>query len=150
MKQRSWIGLLAASSIMIAPEGARAEEPPPLSGIVMQVDALTTNNGLVYCDLYDKKEGFPTDPKRALARVKVRPNRNQVTCVFLNIKAGRYAVAVWHDVNGDQKFNTNWLWIPSEPVGASNNAKGSFGPPSFKDAAFEYRPPLLKQTIRLD
>lgn len=150
MKLRSWLGLMAASSLMFIPAGARAEASPQLSGIVMQVDGLTTNNGIVYCDIYDKKEGFPTDPKRAVARVEAQPNRKQVTCVFPNMKAGRYAVALWHDVNGDQKFGKNWLGIPSEPVGASNNAKGSFGPPSFKDAAFEYRPPLLKQTIRLD
>lgn len=150
MKLRSWFGLMAASSFLFLPAGGRAEAPPPLSGIVMQVDALTTNAGLVYCDLYDKKEGFPTDPRRAVARVEARPNSKQATCVFPNMKPGRYAVALWHDVDGDRKFDTNWLGIPSEPVGASNNAKGSFGPPSFKDAAFEYRPPLLKQSIRLN
>lgn len=150
MKPRSYLCLLATLCVMILPARARSEEQPTLTGIVMQVDALKTNNGFVYCDLYDKKEGFPTDPRRALARVKVQPIRNQVTCVFLNVKAGRYAVALWHDVDADQKFGSNWLGIPTEPVGASNNAKGRFGPPSFKDAAFEYRPPLLKQNIRLE
>lgn len=150
MKTRSCIGLLTALSFVILPAGAGAEKPPALAGIVMHVAALTTNDGFVYCDLYKNKKGFPDEPQHALARVKVRPDGKKITCRFPNAKAGRYAVALWHDVDADQEFDTNLLGIPSEPVGTSNNAKGSFGPPSFKDAAFEYRPPLVRQTIRLE
>ena len=116
----------------------------------MQVDGLLTNNGFVFCDLYNNAKGFPNEPAKALLRVKVGPDREKATCVFPDVVAGRYAVALWHDVNADQQLATNWVGIPTEPVGSSNNAKGQFGPPKFQDAAFEYRPPLFKQNIRLE
>ena len=150
MKPRSCTGLLATLSLMFFLPHAQAKEGAPLGGIVMRAGALTTNDGFVYCDLYDKEQGFPDEPKRAVARVKVRPVERKITCVFPGVKPGRYAVALWHDVDGDGEFDTNWLGIPTEPVGVSNNAKGTFGPPSFEDAAFDYKPPLVQQDIRME
>ena len=58
-----------------------------------------------------------------------------MTFRFEGLKAGRYAVAMYHDVDGDESLDTNMLGIPREPYGFSNNAVGRFGPPSFDDAA---------------
>jgi uncharacterized protein (DUF2141 family) len=50
---------------------------------------------------------------------------------------GEYAVSVVYDEDSNGKMNTGFLGIPTEPVGMSNNAKGRFGPPKYKDAAFQ-------------
>ena len=42
------------------------------------------------------------------------------------------------DENSNGKMDTNSMGIPREGVGASNNAKGNFGPPKFDAAAFQY------------
>ena len=149
MKLRHCMGPLMAFFFVIFPAQTRSEEKP-LTGIAIQVAGLLTNDGFVFCDLYDNAKGFPNQPAKALLRMKVRPDREKATCVFPDALAGRYAVALWHDVNADQKLGTNWVGIPTEPVGASNNAKGQFGPPKLQDAAFEDRPPLFKQNIRLE
>ena len=39
-----------------------------------------------------------------------------------------------HDEDNDGKVDTNWLGIPNERLGASNDARGTFGPPSFNQA----------------
>jgi uncharacterized protein (DUF2141 family) len=150
LRPPSVVGLLTVLPFLLLAARARSEEPGALVGIVMEVIDLTSTGGSVYCDLYNQKEGFPTEPRRALARAVVRPEGRRATCVFPNVKAGSYAVAVWHDVDGDRHFDTNWLGIPSEPVGTSNNARGRLGPPRFKDAAFDFVPPRLQQTIRLE
>ena len=36
-------------------------------------------------------------------------------------------------------MDTNFLGIPKEPIGISNNAKGFMGPPKYKDAKFELK-----------
>ena len=36
------------------------------------------------------------------------------------------------------KLDTNWLGIPKEGYGFSNDAKGSFGAPPFSAAGFQY------------
>ena len=47
-----------------------------------------------------------------------------------------YGVAVFHDENGNRKFDENFLGIPKEGQGASNGAVGRHGPPIFDDARF--------------
>jgi uncharacterized protein (DUF2141 family) len=46
-------------------------------------------------------------------------------------------------------MDTNWLGIPKEGGGASNNPKARMGPPRFEDAKFVLRAPLLKMTIQI-
>lgn len=50
---------------------------------------------------------------------------------------GTYAVKVFHDVNDNGVLDTNWMGIPKEPYGFSNDAMGTFGPPSFQQASFK-------------
>jgi len=55
----------------------------------------------------------------------------------VDLPAGRYAIAVFHDKNGNQELDQNLVGAPSEPYGFGNNARGSFGPPSFDAAAID-------------
>ena len=58
-------------------------------------------------------------------------------CDFEGIPAGTYALVVLHDENMNGKVDTNWIGIPKEGYGFSNDAKASFSAPSFKDASFQ-------------
>lgn len=63
--------------------------------------------------------------------------------VLKDIPLGTYAIAISQDVNGNGKQDTNWIGIPKEPYGFSNNAKGKMGPPDFEDAKFELTKDLV-------
>ena len=52
-----------------------------------------------------------------------------------DLPTGAYAIGVFHDVNGNNSLDTNFLGIPKEQYGFGNDATGSFGPPSFDEAA---------------
>jgi uncharacterized protein (DUF2141 family) len=71
-------------------------------------------------------------------------------CEFQGIAPGRYAVSVFHDENSNGKMDTNFIGIPKEGVGASNDAKGRFGPPKFEAAAFQYSGGRLELKVRLE
>jgi uncharacterized protein (DUF2141 family) len=47
------------------------------------------------------------------------------------------------------KLDTNWLGIPIEGYGFSNDAKGLFGAPSYSAARFAYDGGILDLTISL-
>lgn len=49
---------------------------------------------------------------------------------------GTYAIGIFVDKNYNNKMDRNFFGVPKEQYGFSNDAKGSFGPPSFKDASF--------------
>ncbi len=56
----------------------------------------------------------------------------------VDLPAGTYAVAVYHDVNDNGKMDrVPFVGLPLEPYGFSNDARGAFGAPSFADASFE-------------
>ncbi len=52
-----------------------------------------------------------------------------------DLPTGDYAIRVMHDINGNDKLDSNFVGIPNEPYGFSNNA-GSFGPPKWDKAKF--------------
>ena len=49
---------------------------------------------------------------------------------------GVHAVAIYHDEADTGRLRTNWLGVPPDGVGASNNPRGLLGPPAFPQAAF--------------
>lgn len=58
------------------------------------------------------------------------------TFVFKNIPDGIYALRFFHDENDNGELDTNFIGIPKEGYGFSNDARGIAGPPSFKAASF--------------
>lgn len=111
---------------------------------------LESDLGSVFCALHSKAKTFPGDSAKAVATLQVKPKGKKAKCVFEKIPLGTYAVSAYHDSNGNGELDTNWLGIPKEGVGASNNAKGSMGPPKFDDAKFELTSKGISQKITLD
>jgi uncharacterized protein (DUF2141 family) len=66
---------------------------------------------------------------------KISDNKCEIT--IEDLQTGTYAFKYFHDENSNQELDTNWLGIPKEGIGFSNDAKGKFGPPDFKDTLFE-------------
>jgi len=73
----------------------------------------------------------------------------QARCDFEDIPLGAYALAVVHDENMNGKLDTNWLGIPTEGYGFSNEAKALLGAPSFSATRFPYDGENLDLTISL-
>ncbi len=69
---------------------------------------------------------------------KARPG--EVLVAIPAVPPGTYAVQAFLDEDGDGKIRRNWLGIPQEGIGFSNDAPFRFGPPSFGDAAFTLGP----------
>jgi uncharacterized protein (DUF2141 family) len=73
----------------------------------------------------------------------------EINYTIKNVKPGTYTIAAFHDKNKDDKLNTNMFGLPTELYGFSNNARGTFGPPSLKDQAFEVKEnTTLKITLK--
>jgi uncharacterized protein (DUF2141 family) len=124
--------------------------PLPQGNLIhVEVVGLHNNKGHVFCALYSSADGFPKDSQRAVQRDTLSISDRKVFCEFSGIEPGRYAVSVFHDENSNGKLDTNFLGIPREGVGASNDARGHLGPPKFDAAAFQFGggPLNLKITI---
>lgn len=70
-------------------------------------------------------------------RVRLKTTQPITIFTFSNLKSGKYAVAVYHDENSNEKIDTNIWGVPEELYGFSNNVRGTFGPPSLEKQLFE-------------
>ena len=88
--------------------------------------------------------------KEAAIGKVVKAGKGEVTVVFEDVPAGKYAISVIHDENRNGELDSNFVGIPKEGFAFSNDAMGTFGPPSFEKAGFEINqvPKKLKVTMR--
>lgn len=66
-----------------------------------------------------------------------------------NVPPGTYAVQVYQDENDNHRIDRNFLGLPTEGMGFSNNAPFRFGPPSFDDAQVELGRGVTSVSIKL-
>ncbi|HEX6191152.1 MAG TPA: DUF2141 domain-containing protein [Chitinophagaceae bacterium] len=107
-------------------------------GITVTVTGLRNNKGHVLLSLFKGAEGYPGNPSKAFRKVQLTISANKASIDFPSLPSGDYAIAILHDENDDQKMKTNWLGLPAEGYGFSNNVMGVAGPPSFNKAHFNY------------
>lgn len=106
------------------------------STLTIQVTGLKNANGQVCIRLWNKKDGFPTDDRKALRTIEVPIVNGAAGTVFTGIPFGKYAVSTWHDENKNGKFDTRFPGIPLEGYGISNGTRGKLGPPPFDPSVF--------------
>lgn len=83
-------------------------------------------------------------------RTALIPRAGPITTTTLTgLAPGRYAVAVFHDTDGDGLLSTWPIGLPKEAYGFSRNARGTFGPPAFSAAAFDLPVAGTRQEISL-
>ena len=101
--------------------------------LTIQISGLNSDKGTLLIALYDKKENFLKKIFKGNA-IKIKDKKSEVT--FNKVPKGEYAVSFIHDENDNKKMDTNFLGIPKEDYGCSNNARGFMGPPKYDDAKF--------------
>lgn len=98
---------------------------------------LKKNKGVYRCLLFNSSEGFPSDISKAIQFNNTPVINKTSECLFVDLEPGFYAISSFHDENANSNLDTNFLGIPKEPYGFSNNASKPFGPPDFDEAKFE-------------
>ncbi len=111
---------------------------PALAGdLVVEVTLPEGATGMVYAGVYDAEASFPKQGAERAGKM-VKAEGRSARLVFTGLPAGRYALSAYLDGNGNAKLDTNVMGIPKEPYGFSRNARGSFGPPAFAEAAVDH------------
>ncbi|WP_081988335.1 DUF2141 domain-containing protein [Psychroserpens jangbogonensis] len=114
--------------------------------VTVKIVNLDNNIGHVYISLFDTEASFLN--KGYKSEISSIENKG-CTITFKNVPNGVYAISFFHDENENKKMDTNFLSIPKEDYGCSNNARGFMGPPKWEDAKFEVKNESVTQTITL-
>lgn len=143
-------GVARFAALLFANLSAVASAQLPCAGIHVQVLDIRNSTGTVACALFESPDGFPKAFLRSATNVMViKVRKAQARCAFEDIPPGTYAIAAIHDENMNGELDANWLGIPTEGYGFSNDAKASLGAPSFAAASFPYDGRNVELTIRL-
>lgn len=100
-----------------------------------------SQDGRLLLSMHNKKEGFPGDTAHSILTRALKITGDTLEFEFIKLPYGEYAVAVFHDENGNLKMDTNMFGIPKEGIGISNNAYRMMGPPYYDEARFELNTP---------
>lgn len=100
------------------------------SNLEIKVLNLRSSNGSVALELVDENDEIMKEINSKII--------NQIcTIIVSDIKDGQYAIRYFHDENSNAELDTNWIGIPKEGYGFSNDAYGNFGPKDFEEWLFE-------------
>jgi uncharacterized protein (DUF2141 family) len=101
--------------------------------VEVTVKNLQEIKGTIRMAVYSGEDSFM---KKSLASKEVKVTGKEATVIFENVKPGEYAISTYHDIDDNKELNTGFMGIPKEPYGFSNDARGTFGPPSYENAKF--------------
>jgi len=99
------------------------------------VQNIAGTEGLLTIGIFNNSSDFKTktNPVRG---TETEIAESTVSYKFSNVPAGNYAIAVFHDANGDGKLNAKSMKIPAEGVGVSGKKMGKLRLPKFEEAVF--------------
>jgi uncharacterized protein (DUF2141 family) len=119
-------------------EGDPDEEEVPVSTLSLlriELSGMQNTNGKINVALYNSSGSF-NDPNLAYRETFPPVTSTTMVIEIDELPAGEYAFGLFHDENENNTLDTNWLNIPQEGFAFSNNAMGTFGPPSWNQAKF--------------
>ncbi len=118
--------------------------------IAVSITDLENSVGSAGVALWHADEGFPEDIESAL-RTSYVPITDSVARVsFDGLEPGAYAVTVYNDLNNNRRFDKNWIGMPKEAWGVSNNVRPRLRAPRFEEAVFDSGAEGLTLEIRLE
>ena len=143
MNRRQTVCIAAALALLLweAPAFAKGR-----ATLTITVQGVVPPGGMLRLGVYDRA-GYDTDKEVAFADVPAKPGVTVVT--LKDIPPGEYAVMTYQDVNSNDKTDSNFLGIPTEPYGFSLNARPFLSKPSFNDTRFTLVAGENSQTLRL-
>ena len=121
------------------------------ASLTIQVVGARNSKGMIRAAVFRDPKGFPNNASEAVQTqaAAIDPQTLTAKIVFTNLPEGIYAVSVFHDENMNQKLDKNFMGMPKEGYGASNNPKKRMGPPSFDETKFQLSGTLQVLEIKL-
>lgn len=138
----------AAMAAMPLPQIQGAANASEASSILVEIDGLRSNRGQIMACMTANPKTFPDCQKDPHARHLTVPAANGETVQFRDVPQGRYAIALFHDENGNGRMD-KMMMLPREGFGFSRDAPLQFGPPRFGAASFQVGPAQLKTAIKV-
>ncbi|CAO3433304.1 DUF2141 domain-containing protein [Azospirillum doebereinerae] len=133
-------GPASAGQPVFTGEGAACSGAAHPVRLHVAVSGLRSSDGMLTLTVYgDNPADFLASGKK-LARVRVSATLGTTDlCLAVPLRRS-YAIALYHDEDGDGRFRRNAIGYPVEGYGVSNDAVTMMGIPSYESARFAAQP----------
>jgi uncharacterized protein (DUF2141 family) len=105
--------------------------------LTIKITGFESDEGECWFGLDNTEEVFEGEDTVFIGKILPVVNR-EVNLTIEDLPYGNYAIRVFQDENSNSELDTNFLGIPTENYGYSNNASDWFGPPNWDDAKFTF------------
>ncbi len=128
---------------------AQTEEDKNTGSLTIVRTGLENDDGEVLITVSNSRENYESD-NPAFIGMKVKIENRKAEYTFEELPFGEYAIKLFHDENMDGELDTNFLGIPTEDYGFSNNVRGTFGPADYDDAKFLFEQTEMTMNISVN
>ena len=128
------VSIVLAIAVLSLSSFSKIDNPKKFK-VTVSIANIKSDKGKVLVSLFDSEGNFL---KKGFMDGEVVAKKGEtVQVVFEGVPEGNYAVSVIHDKNENGDLDMNFMGIPQEKYGFSNNPNSMFGPPSFEKASFK-------------
>ncbi len=128
---------------------AQNDQTEKTGNLTVVITGFENNDGEVLLALADSRDNYESKSNPFIGLKIIIENRKAVF-VIEDLPYGKYAAKVFHDENTNSELDTNFLGIPTEDYGFSNNVRGTFGPADYDDAKFLFEQTEMTMNISVD
>lgn len=103
--------------------------------LTLKVADIRVLQGELQVGLFNTEDAFlEIGAEFLVAKVKVDSTTTQLR--FADVPRGKYAISLYQDIDSNGEINKNFIGIPTEPYGISNDAWRMLAAPRWKEASF--------------
>lgn len=136
--------LIAGCSLQSMEKTSSAEG----QNIEIILSGIRNSDGHILVSLFNQTQGWPDKPDKAFRKLRIPAKAGNMKLSLDALPPGKYAFAIIHDENDNLELDTGLFGVPKEGFCFSNDAMGTFGPPSFEDSCFS-SPSQLNHNIKI-
>lgn len=113
--------------------------------LTLTVSGIKKTKGFLLIAVFDNAEDYENDGNKgndngsyAIKKIKIPVKEKTQTVEIEGLDFGSYGIKLYQDINDNGSLDKNFLGIPMEPFGFSNNAQATFSAPDFEETVFDF------------
>jgi len=131
----TWLAIVLLTACASTKVSKPVERPPGEGSVEVRIEGISTSEGKIFASIYLSPDGFPDSRETVYAYQSAPAAPGAIVFTFPSVPAGPFAVSVLHDADGNEELSSDFIGIPEEDYGFSQNPESTFGPPDFGEAA---------------
>ena len=145
-----WLALGALGMAGAIATSAQVDQSGSTLTLHVRMEGFENTDGEAGVAVWNAARGFPEEIEHAVATTYVTIQDGAAVARFDQLEPGRYAITVYHDKNDNRRFDKNWLGMPKEAWGVSNNVRPRLRAPRFAEAMLDLEVGEQLVEIRVD